>query len=68
MFNEYEYDYHDIADDADFIEEINDGDEYYYDDGTNEPWCGHDDNGADAMDDIGWDNYYHNLADEIDDD
>jgi len=68
MFNEYEYDYHDMADNADFIEEADTNDEYYYDDGTDEPWCGYDDEDNATMDDCGWKNYYHNLADEIDDD
>lgn len=68
MKNEYEYEYHDVADDADFIEENNDENEYYYDDGTDEPWCGIDENDEEVMDEQGWENYYHNIADEIDDD
>lgn len=54
--NEYEYDYHDLAEEADYIV-----DENYYDDGVDEPWM-------DEDDDIDWDNYYHNLTDEIIDD
>jgi hypothetical protein len=52
---DYEYDYHNLADDADFIEQ----DEYYYDDGSDEPWMDEDDSG--------WENSYHNVANEIDD-
>jgi hypothetical protein len=43
-------------------------DEYYYDDGSNEPWAVLDEDEDEATDDTGWDNYYHNIADEIDDD
>ena len=32
--NDYEYDYHNLAEDADFMDE----DECYYDDGTDEAW------------------------------
>lgn len=71
-YNEYEYNYHDLAEEADYIEEesanIIEGlldespeiTEAYYDDGTDEPWIHEDDN-------IGWDKYYHNLTDEISD-
>lgn len=61
--DDYKYDYHDIAENA---EELYD-DEYYYDDGTNEPWAGTDDDENEVMDDQGWDNYYHNIVDEIED-
>lgn len=54
-YHDYEYDYHNLADDADFIEQ----DEYYYDDGGDEPWM--------DEDDFGWENSYHNVANEIDD-
>ena len=54
-YQDYEYDYHNLADDADFIEQ----DEYYYDDGSDEPWMDEDDSG--------WENSYHNVANEIDD-
>ena len=54
--DDYEYDYHDIVDDVDFID-----DEAYYDDGSDEPWMETD------IDDIGWENYYHNLTNELDD-
>jgi hypothetical protein len=40
-YHDYEYDYHNLADDADFIEQ----DEYYYDDGSDEPWMDEDDSG-----------------------
>jgi hypothetical protein len=52
--DEYEYDYHDLADGAYPVED-------YYNDGVDEPWM-------DEDDDIDWDNYYHNLTDEILDD
>lgn len=59
--SEYEYEYHDIAEDADYIDQ----DDVYYDDGIDEPWLspweGEDDDIAN------WDNYYHNLTEEIDD-
>jgi hypothetical protein len=55
-YQNYEYDYHNLADDADFIEQ---DEYYYYDDGSNEPWMDEDDSG--------WENSYHNLANEIDD-
>jgi hypothetical protein len=70
--NEYEYNYHDLAQEADYIEEestnIVDGlldeipemTESYYDDGTDEPWM-------DEDDDVDWTDYYHNLTDEISD-
>jgi hypothetical protein len=56
--NEYEYEYHNLAESADYIEETNE--DYYYDDGSDEPWM-------DEDDDIDWANYYHNLTDEIED-
>ena len=57
--NEYEYNYHEMAQEADYIEEESTS-ESYYDDGTDEPWM-------DEDDDIDWANYYHNLTDEIED-
>ena len=63
MFNEYEYEYHDIAEDADYIDQ---NDDVYYNDGTDEPWMGLDSDENEALDSIGWENYYHNLTDEID--
>jgi len=56
---QYEYEYHDVAEDADYIDQE---DSVYYNDGSDEPWAG-----LDEEDDEGWDNYYHNIADEIDD-
>ncbi len=61
--DDYEYDYHDIVDDVDFID-----DETYYDDGTDEPWMGIDSDENEVMDNAGWDNYYHNITDELIDD
>ena len=55
-YQDYEYDYHSLADDADFIEQ---DDDYYYDDSSDEPWM--------DKDDSDWENSYHNIADEIDD-
>jgi len=71
-YNEYEYDYHHLAEEADYIEEesTNSIDDLftsdseiadsYHDSGTDEPWM-------DEDDDIDWENYYHNLTDEITD-
>jgi hypothetical protein len=59
MSRDFEYDYHNILDNSDELYE----DEYYYDDGTDEPWAGLDEN--EVIDEPGWDNYYHNIADEI---
>lgn len=56
--NDFEYDYHNIANGADELYE----DEYYYDDGSDEPWSDMDE----AMENSHpWENYYHNLADDI---
>lgn len=60
--DDYEYDYHDLIEDTDFID-----DEPYYDDGTDEPWLGTDADENDVMDSTGWENYYHNITDELDD-
>ena len=62
--DEYEYEYHDVAEDADYIDN---NDDAYYDDGTDEPWMGLDEEENETMDDRAWDNYYHNLTDEIED-
>jgi hypothetical protein len=62
--DDYDYDYHNLAENADELYE----NEYYYDDGSNEPWAVLDEDEDEATDDAGWDNYYHNIADEIDDD
>lgn len=67
-YRDYEYDYHDLAEDADYIEEVENSDEYYYDDGTDEPWVGNDENENEVLDSRSWDNYYHNIADEISED
>lgn len=63
--NDYEYDYHNLAENS---EEISSDDECYYDDGVDEAWMGLDETEKETMDSAGWDNYYHNLADEIIDD
>jgi len=59
--NEYEYDYHDLAQNAEDLYE----DECYYDNGVDESWMVLDENEQETTDDNGWDNYYHNLTDEI---
>lgn len=62
----YEYDYHNLADNSD---ELTSDDEYYYaDDEATEPWMGVDNDENEIMDKTGWENYYHNIADEIIDD
>jgi hypothetical protein len=63
-YDEYEYEYHDLIEDADYIDQ---DDDIYYDDGSDEPWMGLDEDGNESMDDKAWENYYHNLTDEIDD-
>lgn len=63
--DEYEYEYHDVAEDADYIDQDND---VYYDDGIDEPWAGLDEDENEVMDEPGWDNYYHNITDELIDD
>jgi hypothetical protein len=61
---QYEYEYHDIAEDADYIDQ---DDDVYYNDGNDEPWMGLDSDENESIDDNGWENYYHNLTNEIDD-
>ena len=61
-YEEYEYEYHDVAEDADYIDQ---DDDVYYDDGIDEPWLGPWEGEDDDI--SGWDNYYHNLTEEIDD-
>jgi hypothetical protein len=56
IFDEYEYEYHDVAEDADYIDQ---DDDVYYNDGVDEPWLDNEE--------IQWDGYYHNIAEEIDD-
>lgn len=63
-YDEYQYEYHDVAEDADYIDQ---DDDIYYDDGSDEPWMGLDSDENESIDDNGWENYYHNLTDEIDD-
>ena len=66
--NEYDYDYHDLAENADFVED----DECDYDDGTDEPWA---DDSEVVLDERNqyqdylnkYDAYYHDIADELDD-
>lgn len=61
-YNDYNYDYQDLADNADDLyddyELMNEGDD---------SWNGVDEDENDIMDDVAWDNYYHNIADELDD-
>ena len=66
--NEYDYDYHDLAENADFVED----DECYYDDGTDEPWADDSEVVLDEKDQYQdylnkYDAYYHDIADELDD-
>lgn len=65
--NEYDYDYHNLAENADELY----GDEYYYDDGTDEPWDV-DPEDIDTQDEYRYgtnqyQNYYHDIIDELDD-
>ena len=65
--NEYDYDYHDLAENADFVED----DECYYDDGTDEPWAVEPDD-IEITDEYQdymsqYNNYYHDIIDELDD-
>lgn len=56
IYDEYEYEYHDVAEDADYIDQ---DDDIYYDDGSDEPWL--------DSEEIAWDGYYHNITEEIED-
>lgn len=61
-YDDYDYDYHNLAASADDLyedESYNEGDD---------SWNGTDEDEEDVMDDIAWDNYYHNIADELTDD
>ncbi len=64
---EYEYDYHNLAEDADYMDE----DECYYDDGTDEPWSvePEDSEIKDEYKDYmtQYDSYYHDVIDELED-
>jgi hypothetical protein len=64
MSRDFEYDYHNILDNSEELYE----DECYYNDGTDEPWAGLDEDETETMDNAGWENYYHNIADELIDD
>lgn len=59
-YNDYNYDYQDLANNADDLyddyELMNEGDD---------SWNGVDEDEDDVMDDVAWDNYYHNIADEL---
>lgn len=59
-FEAYEYEYHDVAQDADYIDQ---DDEVYYDNGMDEPWM----NTEQTDDGREYDAYYHNITEEIDD-
>lgn len=62
--NDYEHDYHNLAENSEDLYE----DEYYYNDSVDESWMALDDNEQETTNNDGWDNYYHNLTDEIIDD
>lgn len=65
--NDYEYNYHNLAENADFMDE----DECYYDDGADEAWMVEaddpevEDEYQDYMSE--YNNYYHDIIDELDD-
>ena len=67
--DDYDYDYHNLAENADELY-----DEYYYDDGSDEPWAevDTDETGKQMIEDEysdymnKYDAYYHDVADEID--
>ena len=56
----YYYNYHDLADDAYYIEDE-------YDTDVNSPVYA-DNNDNESIEQNSWDNYYHTIANEIDDD
>lgn len=56
----YDYDYHDLADNADDLY-----DDYELIDEGDDSWNGVDEDEDDVMDDVAWDNYYHNIANEL---
>ena len=68
--DDYDYDYHNLAENADELYE----DECYYDDGSDEPWIevDNDETGKQIIEDEysdymnKYDAYYHDIADEID--
>ena len=67
-YDEYEYEYHDVAENADYIDQ---DDDIYYNDGTDEPWI--DESDDDSVQDeytdymTKYNAYYHDITDEIDD-
>lgn len=61
-YDDYDYDYHDLADNADDLY-----DDYELSNEGDDSWNGTDEDENDIMDDVAWDNYYHNIADELDD-
>jgi len=60
--NEYEYDYHDLAANSEYLYEDESSDN------VDESWITIDNNESENANDNRWDHYYHNLADEIIDD
>jgi len=61
--NEYEYDYHKLVAESDYIDE-----NYYHDSNNDEPWMDEEDSeDYEDSENTNWDNYYHNLTNEIDD-
>ena len=61
-YDDYNYDYHDLADNADDLY-----DDYELSNEGDDSWNGTDEDENDIMDDVAWDNYYHNIANELDD-
>lgn len=56
--NDYDYDYHHLAEDAEYLDDHGEGvDEYW--DAVEED---------DILSKTSWENYYHNIAEEIDED
>lgn len=62
-YDDYNYDYQDLADNADDLY-----DDYELFSEGDDSWNGTDEDEDDVMDDVAWDNYYHNIADELTDD
>lgn len=62
-YDDYDYDYHNLADNSDDLYD----DREMYNEGD-DSWSGTDDDEDDVMDDVAWDHYYHNIADELADD
>ena len=61
-YDDYNYDYHDLADNADDLY-----DDYELSNEGDDSWNGTDEDENDITDDVVWNNYYHNIANELDD-